>query len=218
MGLSMGGAQSFEWATVFPDSTDRVIPIVASTEANGYYIGSADSWASPNKLDPKWNQGDYYGRAEPLDGLAVAFKTLIHEAQSYGGVSKTVDRKWAQEGKDPAKSWDNKFMAQQSLDDLGKFLAQINDANSFLYQVKAIQLFVAGDEPTLDAGLARVKAKLLILPAQSDLMVYPSYAQEAAEHLRQLGKSVEYHEIPGDGGRVQRLNPTSHSLTIRRTA
>jgi homoserine O-acetyltransferase len=28
MGLSMGGIQSFEWATVFPESTDRVIPIV----------------------------------------------------------------------------------------------------------------------------------------------------------------------------------------------
>ena len=84
----------------------------------------------------------------------------------------------------------------------GNFLAKINDANSFLYQVKAIQLFIAGDGPTLDAGLAKVKAKLLVLPAQSDLMVYPKYSREAAEHLRQLGKSVEYHEIPGDGGHV----------------
>ncbi len=147
MGLSMGGAQSFEWATVFPDSTDRVIPIVMGAQTPGYFIGSADNWSAPIKLDPKWNQGDYYGRAEPLDGLAAAFEMLIHEAQNYGGISKTVARKWAQEGRDPAKSWDNKFMAQQSLDDIGKALAQVRDANSFLYQVKAIQLFVAGDAP-----------------------------------------------------------------------
>ncbi len=93
-------------------------------------------------------------------------------------------------------------MAEKTLDGFGKFLAQINDANSFLYQAKAIQLFVAGDGPNQYAGLAKVKAKLLILPAQTDLLVFPQYSQEAAQHLRQLGKSVEYHEIPGDGGHV----------------
>jgi homoserine O-acetyltransferase len=54
----------------------------------------------------------------------------------------------------------------------------------------------------LDAGLENVKARLLILPAQSDLMLYPKYSQDAAERLRRLGKSVEYQEIPGDGGHV----------------
>jgi homoserine O-acetyltransferase len=201
-GLSMGGFQSFEWATAFPDSTDRVIPVVGLAEVDGYYIGNGDVWSTPIKLDPKWNQGDYYGKAEPLDGLSAAFKSLIHQAQSYGSVSKSVDRKWAQDGKDPAKSWDNRFMAEQALDNLGEFLAKINDANSFLYQIKAIQLFVAGDGPVLDAGLAKVKAKLLLLPAQSDLMVYPKYSQDAAERLKRLGKSVEYHEIPGDGGHI----------------
>ena len=48
MGLSMGGAQSFEWATVFPDSTDRVIPIVMGVETDGYFIGSTDNWRRPS--------------------------------------------------------------------------------------------------------------------------------------------------------------------------
>lgn len=202
MGLSMGGVQSFEWAAVFPDSTDRIIPVVGAAEAGGYFIENMDAWSTPIKLDPKWNQGDYYGKAEPVDGLAAAFKIVFYEAQNWGSVSKTVDRKWAVEGKDPSKSWDNEFMAEQALNGTAKFLAQINDANSFLYQAKAIQLFVAGDGPNMDAGLAKVKAKLLILPAQADVMVFPKFSQEAAEHLRQLGKSVEYHEIPGDGGHI----------------
>ena len=42
-------------------------------------------------------------------------------------------------------------------------------------------------------------------PAQSDLMVFPRYSQEAAEHSRQLGKSVEYNEIPGDGGHIDAI-------------
>jgi len=202
MGLSMGGAQSFEWAIVFPDSTARVIPIVVGAATNGYFIADSDNWAAPIRLDPKWNQGDYYGKAEPLDGLKAAFKILFHEAQNYAGIAKTVDRKWAQDGKDPAKSWDNKFMAQQSLDEIGTSLAEVRDANSFLYQVKAIQLFVAGDAADLDTGLARIKAKLLMLPAQSDILVYPQYTEDTAERLRKLGKSVEYHEIPGKGGHL----------------
>ena len=202
MGLSMGGIQSFEWAAVFPDSTDRIIPIVGAAETNGYFIENMDAWTSPIKLDPRWDQGDYYGKAEPIDGLAASFKIVVYEAQNWGGVSRTVGRRWAQEGKDPAKSWNNEFLAEQTLDGIAKSLAQVNDANSFLYQAKAIQSFVAGDGPNMDAGLANVKAKLLILPAQTDLMVFPKYSQEATEHLRQLGKLAEYHEIPGDGGHL----------------
>ncbi len=202
MGLSMGGIQSFEWAAVFPDSTDRIIPIVGAAETNGYFIENMDAWTSPIKLDPRWDQGDYYGKAEPIDGLAASFKIVVYEAQNWGGVSRTVGRRWAQEGKDPAKSWNNEFLAEQTLDGIAKSLAQVNDANSFLYQAKAIQSFVAGDGPSMDAGLANVKAKLLILPAQTDLMVFPKYSQEATEHLRQLGKLAEYHEIPGDGGHL----------------
>jgi homoserine O-acetyltransferase len=202
MGLSMGGAQSFEWATVFPDSTTRVVSIVSGAATNGYFIADTDNWTVAIRLDPKWNQGDYYGAAEPRDGLAAAFKILFHEAQNYAGVAKTIERKWAQDGKDPMKSWDNKFMAQQSLDDIGKSLAEIRDANSFLYQVKVIQSFVAGDAADLDTGLAGIKAKLLMLPAQSDILVYPQYTEDTAERLRKLGKSVEYHEIPGEGGHL----------------
>ena len=93
-------------------------------------------------------------------------------------------------------------MAQTALEKRASFLAKTSDANSFLYEAKAMQSFVAGDGPTLDAGLASVKARLLILPAQSDVLIYPKYSQDAAEHLKRLGKSVEYHEIPGDGGHL----------------
>jgi homoserine O-acetyltransferase/O-succinyltransferase len=202
MGLSMGGIQSFEWATVFPESTDRVIPVVGAAEANGYLIEDMDAWSSPIMVDPKWNHGDYYGKDEPADGLAASFKIVLYEAQNWGNVSKTVDRKWAQEGRDPATSWDNSFMAERTLNGLAKSLAQTNDANSFLYQAKAIQLFAVGDGQGMDSGLTKVKARMLILPAQADVMVFPQYSREAAERLRQLGKSVEYHEIPGEGGHI----------------
>jgi hypothetical protein len=179
----------------------------ADIEAYGVerWLAELDAWTSPIKLHPRWNQGDYYGKAEPIDGLVASFKIVVYEAQNWRGVSKTVDRKWTEEGKDPAKRWENRFLAEQTLDGIATSLAQQNDANSFLYEAKAIQLFVAGDGTSMDSGLAKVKAKLLILPAQSDLMIFPKYSHEAADHLRQLGKSAEYREVPGDGGHIDAI-------------
>jgi homoserine O-acetyltransferase/O-succinyltransferase len=200
MGLSMGGIQSFEWAAIFPDSTDRVIPIVGLAESDGYMIENLNLWSSTVKLDPNWNNGDYYGKEEPLNGVTTAFKIVLHQAGNYANVDKTAGRKWAQDGKDPARSWDSRFKVEQDLDDVAGSIAKTLDANSFLYQAKAVQMFVAGDEPALDAGLARIKAKLLVMPSAGDLLVFPKYSREAVEQLKKLGKPVQYHEIPGDGG------------------
>src|SRR4029077_13551457 len=124
-------------APAYESSIDRVIPIVGLAETDGYTVANLDVWSAPIKLDANWNQGDYYGKTEPFDGLATAFKIVVHEAQHYGGVTKTVGRKWAQEGKDPARSWDNKYLAETTLEGVGKILATVSDANSFLYQAKA---------------------------------------------------------------------------------
>jgi homoserine O-acetyltransferase len=202
MGLSMGGLQSFEWASAFPDSTDRIIPVVGAAEASGYLIGWLNVWSAPIKLDPKWNGGDYYGKEEPVEGLATAFRTLLLQAEHYRGVAKAFGRRWAEDGKDPATSWTHRFAVEEHLDAFGTQRARDCDANSFLYQAKAIQLFVTGHKGALEDGLQDIRARVLLLPAQSDLMVFPDYAKEAAEILRSQGKRVEYFEIPGDGGHI----------------
>ena len=206
MGLSMGGIQSFEWAAVFPDSTDRVMPVVGLAEADAYMIENSAAWGAPIKVDPKWNNGDYYGREEPMAGLTAAYEIVFHQAQNYGVVSKTSGRKWAKEGMDPATSWQNRYAVEEMLEATATYFATVTDANSFLYQTKAVQTFTAGDGASLDEGLAKAKARFLIFPAASDLMVYPKYSREAAEHLRKLGKKVEYREIPGDGGHLDGIN------------
>jgi homoserine O-acetyltransferase/O-succinyltransferase len=59
-GLSMGGLQAFEWAQSYPDSVERIIPVVATATAEPFLIAWMDLWAQPIRLDPKWNNGDYY--------------------------------------------------------------------------------------------------------------------------------------------------------------
>jgi len=72
VGASMGGLQAYQWAASYPDSVDRIVAVVASPSAEPFLIGWLDMWAQPIRLDPKWNNGDYYDKEPPLDGLKAA--------------------------------------------------------------------------------------------------------------------------------------------------
>jgi homoserine O-acetyltransferase/O-succinyltransferase len=56
VGLSMGGLQAYEWAQSYPDSVERIIPVVATVTAEPFLIAWMDLWAQPIRLDPKWKR------------------------------------------------------------------------------------------------------------------------------------------------------------------
>lgn len=205
MGPAMGAFQAFEWAVAYPDMVERIIPIGGGAEFHAYNVGWANVWAAPILLDPKWNKGDYYGRDEPVDGMAVALKTVTIHARHYGWADRTFGRKWAAPDRDPAKSWDNKFAIEDTLDRIVVGRAKLSDANSFLYLVKATQLFVAGHRVSMEDGLKDVRARVLLIPAKSDLIVFPDFVRQTMDVLRQRGKHVEMFEIDGDGGHLDGL-------------
>jgi homoserine O-acetyltransferase len=201
-GASMGALQAFEWAAAYPDMVPRLIPVIGAAELNAFGIEWANVWAAPIRLDPHWNNGDYYGKAEPVEGLAVALKTITIHARHYGWAAKTFGRKWAAPDRDPAKSWSNLFAIEDAVDKVAAARAKLSDANSLLYLVKANQLFVTGHKGTLEEGLKDIKAKVLLLPATSDVLLFPDFSREAMEILKRQGRDVRYEEIPGDGGHL----------------
>jgi homoserine O-acetyltransferase/O-succinyltransferase len=202
IGASMGALQSIEWAAAYPDFVERLIPVIGIAEIDAYSIERINLWASAVTLDPNWNNGDYYGKTEPTAGLAFALKMVTLDTRHQGWAEKTFGRKWAAADRDPAKSWENKYLFEDTLDKAGAARARSADANSFLYLAKANQLFVAGHAANLEEGLAKIKAKSLFIPAQSDLLLVPGYARRAVDILRKQGKSAELIVIEGDGGHL----------------
>ncbi|HEX9397631.1 MAG TPA: homoserine O-acetyltransferase [Burkholderiales bacterium] len=195
-GASMGSLQAMEWAATYPEMVERVIPVIpGGLEANPYLIEMLNTWAAPIVNDPKWNGGDYYGREEPVKGLAEALKLVTLNARHYGWADKTFGRKWATADKDPLKDWNNKYAIEDALDKAGAGRATASDANSFLYLVRANQLYQVD-------GVARIKAKVLSIPAKSDLLLYPDYAKKMVATLKAQGAHVEEFEIDGDGGHL----------------
>jgi homoserine O-acetyltransferase len=67
---------------------------------------------------------------------------------------------------------------------------------------RANELFQAGGKPTLEEGLAAIKAKVLLIPDRRDLLLFPEYSRQAREILLRQGKTVEYFELPGQNGHL----------------
>lgn len=197
-GASMGGLQAFEWAAGYPDMVGRVMPVISSGETSGNLVGWLDIWGSPIRLDPKFKGGDYDPADPPAEGLAVALKIVTLHANHSKWANATFGRKWAAEGKDPAAGWDNRYAIEATLDAAGKARAGTADANHFLYLTKANQLFVAGGESK--AGLARIKAPVLLITNDEDLVFAAQEVADTVAAIKAGGASVTHLKLVGNRG------------------
>ncbi len=201
IGASMGALQALEWAASHPGMVGRVVPVIGAGEADPFLVAWLDAWATPIRLDPNWQGGDYYGKAPPTAGLAAALKLVTLHARYAEWADKAFGRAWAEEGKDPAASMANRFRIEAALDAVGAARARLADANHFLYLVKANQLFVAGGGG-LAEGLARIDAPVLLIPSKDDLIFLPSRVEQTARLIGADGTPVETAWLDGIDGHL----------------
>lgn len=194
VGASMGGLQAYQWAASYPDSVDRIVAVVATTSAEPFLIGWLDMWAQPIRLDPKWNNGDYYGKEPPLDGLKAALEIVTLQANSWEWARKTFGTAPAEEGKDPAKSLANKFKIEAVLEQAAAARAALADANHFLYLCRANQL--AKVDP------ASIKVPTLVLYAPNDLVFYEPLVQETIQRIAAAGTPIDSGTLVGPNGHL----------------
>ena len=196
-GASGGSLQVVEWTVLYPDFVDRAIPVISpGLSISPWAVALLDIWVAPIKADPKWNNGDYYATGEPLEGIALALKLVTITTRHWGWIERTFGYKPADASKPPADAIGNRFASEDALTKAGIARAVTTDANNYIYMAKANQLFNVEDDA------AKIKAKFLFIPAQSDLVFPPEVSQKAAAKLRGLGKSADVFVIEGDGGHL----------------
>ena len=199
-GASAGSIQAMAWAALYPDFVERVIHVIGpGLDIHPYVIGLLDLWMMPIKLDPNWKGGDYFGGAEPAEGVAQALKTVTLTALHFGWAEKVHGYKWAAEAKNPAESMANLFAIEDSLYQTGVARAGATDAAHFVWMAKANQIY------NLEKEQSRIKAKVLFLPSKTDLIFPPELSRKWAEKLRAQGNLVELYEIEGSSGHLDGL-------------
>jgi homoserine O-acetyltransferase/O-succinyltransferase len=214
-GASMGGFQSLEWAVTYPDVVERVIPVVSSPRIHAWTLAWLKLWAEAVMLDPKWNKGDYYGKEEPIDGVTYSYKIILTIARSPWWADRSFDRKWADPEKNPYTAMENKFLVEDALDKLAAAGAKVTDANSLIYLAKANELHDIGfGYGSYDEALKRIKAKVLMIPSGTDILIYPYNSRQFVEALNKTGGNASLFEIPSWEGHLGGLSADILKATI----
>src|SRR3989442_1580951 len=197
-----------------PGYWDAIIGSGKPVDTDRFFVISSDTLVNLNVKDPKTittgpasinpDTGRPYGMSFPIVTIrdfvnvqkALLASLGIKKLHAVMGASMGAIQsfEWAPAYEDPAKRWEDKFAIEDTLDKISLARAKVSDANSFLYLAKANQLFVAGHKGSLEEGLKDVKAKVLLVPARSDLLLFPEYSRQALEILRQQGKQVQDFE------------------------
>ncbi|HUH92523.1 MAG TPA: homoserine O-acetyltransferase [Casimicrobiaceae bacterium] len=200
-GASGGSLQAMEWGALYPDFVERIVHVIGpGFDIQPFIAERVAIWVAPIRVDPKWNGGDYYGREEPLEGVAKALEIVTIDTRSFAWAEKTFGYKWADPAKNPADAVDNLYAIEDALAKAGVARAKSVDANSMIYMSKANQLYHLTDEE-----VKGMKAKILFVPASSDLVFPPELARRAAERYRAQGGTAEVFVIEGDGGHLDGL-------------
>jgi len=142
--------------------------------------------------DTAWNEGNYYGKAIPERGLAVA--------RMIGHITYMSDRSMEEKfgRKLKAKDQKFKFMADFEVEGYlryrGDSFVKRFDANSYLYITKAMDYLDLSGERLIPKD-KKVDIKFLVLAFKSDWL-YPLYqSQDIVRILKTRGQDATYCEI-----------------------
>jgi homoserine O-acetyltransferase len=210
IGPSMGSMQALDWALAYPDWVPRMISVVGSAQADAWSVASLEQWAIPIKLDPNWQQGNYYQSKPPVNGLTASLMFITQQAlhpEFFIALGKTPDIQFKTLEAEPLDNILQDHSIVNWLKTRAAQRAKHMDANHLLYLVRANQLFVAGFsrdmKSPLESSLKSIKAKSLFLPSKTDLVLPPNFIQEVHNTLLSLSKPSKLEYLHGASGHFE---------------
>jgi homoserine O-acetyltransferase len=198
VGGSMGGMQVLQWMVSYPERICAAVPIATTLKHTPQQIAFNEVGRQAVMADPNWRKGNYYGKAAPAKGLAVA--------RMIGHITYMSDTSMAEKfgRRTTAEKEHFKFSAEFEVEGYlrykGDSFVKRFDANSYLYITKAIDLFNILNGHGLAGVFKGLKAKVLVLAFKSDWL-YPAYqSQEIVKACKLAGVDASYCEISSTYG------------------
>lgn len=199
-GGSMGGMQALQWVTAYPEQVERCIPIATTHRLSAQSIAFDAVGRTAIMTDPNWQDGRYYGKIGPDNGLSVARMighiTYLSEQSMHEKFGRNLRHA-------EVYTWgfDPEFSVETYLAYRGESFAKRFDANSYLYITKAMDYFDLGARTgSLVTAMERVSARFLVISYSSDWLFPTSQSREIVRALRLNGVDVSFMEISSPYG------------------
>ena len=185
-GASGGSIQAMEWAALYPGlrRARRARDRAGLRHPCRTSIEMLDVWATPIRIDPKWNNGDYYGarraarrrrqRAQDHHDHRRARSAGPRRPSATSGPTRRRIRptRWTTRSRSRTRSQGGRRRAPRR-----------PTRNSMIYTAKANQLYRLTDDE-----VKGMKAKILFVPAASDEIFPPELSRARGRALPGAGR------------------------------
>ncbi len=198
VGGSMGGMQVLQWMITYPDRIRAAVPISTALKHTPQQIAFNEVGRQAIIADPDWQSGEYYGKAVPAKGLAIARMVGHITYMSDASMAHKFGRKTRP---DKAQSkFGAEFEVEGYLHHRGEGFVKRFDANTYLYVTKAIDYFNLQNGSNLSCIFKGLHAKVLVVSFKSDWL-YPTYqSQEIVKACKLSGVDASYCELDASYG------------------
>ena len=203
-GGSLGGMQALEWAVLYPEAVDAIVPI-ASTHAL-HPQGVAWNAIARNAImaDPDWQHGHYHGTGRaPAAGMGIARMVGHVTYLSAPSLADKFARRLQSSDTIRYTLWEPEFEVESYLRHQAATFVKRFDANTYLYMSRALSYFDLARQygnGDLSRAVRGISARTLLIAFSSDWLYPPSGSEELAAALKAAGKHVELHVIDAPYG------------------
>lgn len=200
VGGSMGGMQALAWVKHYPERVRTCIGVATTPRLGAQAIGFNEVGRQAILADPNFRGGDYYGKPQPEQGLAIA-RMVGHITYLSDESMRAKFGRRLQDRAHHAFDFVTEFEVESYLAYQGRKLVERFDANTYLYMTKSMDYFdlAAGFDSVAEA-LAGSDSRWLLLTFSSDWL-FPTYQTLGlVDALRFAGRQVSFAEIPSPYG------------------
>jgi len=199
IGGSMGAMQALEWAILYPEMVQSIIPIAGTGRTSPMAIALNALARQAIYNDPLWKKGNYKPEHPPMSGFSLARAVGHISFLSEESMAMKFGRRFS--ARDGLFDFFGQFEVERYLEYNGNSFPARFDCNSFLYLAKALDLYdVAWASESLEEALEPLVCSSLWFAFTSDWLYRPEQTQEVVTELQRQQKPATYHLIESDYG------------------